>query len=137
MDHRHDWAQQTSAQGGQSVDSKLDIVHEHRQLSEQEIIFKRDLKARFLGMTAVEKLRARQKSRLNSIRAEPLRRPTQSYFICRLMGEGARIQLTRFRPQKECATHTAAWQMKIFSTSVHILRGQILEILHLIGRRLL
>jgi hypothetical protein len=48
----------------------MDVVHEFRQLSEQEMQLQRDLKARFLGMTAVEKLRARQRSRLAAIRAE-------------------------------------------------------------------
>lgn len=48
----------------------FDVVQEFRQLSDQEIAFKRDLKVRFLGMTAVEKLRAKQKSRLNFIAAE-------------------------------------------------------------------
>ena len=48
----------------------LDVVQEYRQLSEQEIRFKRDLKALFLGMTAVEKLRDKQNSRLSYIRAE-------------------------------------------------------------------
>jgi len=47
----------------------LDIVQEHRQLSSTEILLRRDLKARYLGLAAVEKLRARQQSRLISIRA--------------------------------------------------------------------
>lgn len=47
----------------------FDSVQEHRQLSELEISLKRDLKARFLGMTAIEKLRAKQRSRLSFIRA--------------------------------------------------------------------
>ena len=33
----------------------LDVVQEFRQLSEQELGLKRDLKVKFLGMTAVEK----------------------------------------------------------------------------------
>lgn len=48
----------------------LDVVQDYRQLSEQEITFKRELKGRFSGMTAIEKLRAKQKSRLNAISAE-------------------------------------------------------------------
>ncbi|CAO2206826.1 unnamed protein product [Urochloa humidicola] len=48
----------------------LEVVQEYRTLSEQEIQLKRDLKARLLGMTAVEKLRAKQKSRLTFIKAE-------------------------------------------------------------------
>ena len=47
----------------------LDVVQEFRQLSEEEIQLKRDLKIRFLGMAAVEKLRCKQASRLTSIRA--------------------------------------------------------------------
>jgi len=47
----------------------LDVVQEHRQLSEDEISLRRDLKVRFLGLTAVEKLRAKQKSRLTHIKA--------------------------------------------------------------------
>jgi hypothetical protein len=39
-------------------------------LSEQEIQLQIDPKARFLGMTAVEKLRAKQRSRLTAIRVE-------------------------------------------------------------------
>uniref|UniRef100_A0A0A9AWP9 Uncharacterized protein n=1 Tax=Arundo donax TaxID=35708 RepID=A0A0A9AWP9_ARUDO len=42
----------------------LDIVHEYRQLSEEELNFKRELKQRYLGMTTIEKLRAKQQSRL-------------------------------------------------------------------------
>ncbi|OEL17837.1 hypothetical protein BAE44_0021144, partial [Dichanthelium oligosanthes] len=38
-------------------------------LSVQETRLKRDLKARFLGLAAVEKLRAKQQSRLNYIRS--------------------------------------------------------------------
>lgn len=48
----------------------MDVVQEHRQLSEQEISLKRDLKARFLGMMAVEKLRAKQRARLSYLSAE-------------------------------------------------------------------
>jgi len=47
----------------------LDVVQEHRQLTDDEIRLRRDLKVRFLGLTAVEKLRAQQKSRLTHIRA--------------------------------------------------------------------
>jgi len=48
----------------------LDVVQEFRQLSVSEIQLRRDVKARMLGLAAVEKLRARQKSRLVHIRAE-------------------------------------------------------------------
>jgi hypothetical protein len=47
----------------------LDAVQDYRLLSEHELRLKRDLKLRFLGLTAVEKLRAKQASRLTSIRA--------------------------------------------------------------------
>ena len=47
----------------------LDVVQDFRQLSEQEIRLKRDLKVKFLGMTAVEKLRAKQAARLTTINA--------------------------------------------------------------------
>jgi hypothetical protein len=47
----------------------LDIVQEFRPLSPAEIRLRRDLKVRYLGLTAVEKLRARQASRLTYIRA--------------------------------------------------------------------
>ena len=47
----------------------LDVVQEDRQLSASELLLRRDLKARFLGLTAIEKLRARQQSRLISIHA--------------------------------------------------------------------
>jgi hypothetical protein len=47
----------------------LDVVQDFRVLSPEEILLKRDLKARLLGLTAVEKLRAKQRSRLSSIRA--------------------------------------------------------------------
>jgi len=39
---------------------KLDVVQEYRNLSTEELALKRDLKNRFLAMTAIEKLRARQ-----------------------------------------------------------------------------
>lgn len=48
----------------------LDVVQDYRSLNELEMQFKRDLKAKFLGLTAVEKLRAKQASRLISIRAD-------------------------------------------------------------------
>jgi exonuclease III len=48
----------------------LDVVQDFRQLTEAELKLHSDLKARFLGMTAIEKLRAKQKSRLTAIRAE-------------------------------------------------------------------
>jgi hypothetical protein len=47
----------------------LDVVQEFRQLSDQELSLKRDLKVRFLGMTAVEKLRAKQAARLAKVKA--------------------------------------------------------------------
>lgn len=47
----------------------MDIVQEVRPLSDPEIIFRRDLKSRLLGLTAVDKLRAKQASRLVRIRA--------------------------------------------------------------------
>ena len=47
----------------------LDVVQEHRQLSSSESILRRDLKERYLGLIAVDKLRARQQSRLINIRA--------------------------------------------------------------------
>ena len=47
----------------------LDVVHEFRQLSMLEVCLKRDLKARFLGLTAVEKIRAKQQSWIRGIKA--------------------------------------------------------------------
>jgi hypothetical protein len=47
----------------------LDVVQEYRQLSESEVLLKRDLKVRLLGLVAVEMLRAKQSSRLNAIGA--------------------------------------------------------------------
>src|SRR6185503_11447916 len=47
----------------------LDIVEEHRSLSNAEILLRRDVKHRFLAMTAVEKLRAKQQSRISFLRA--------------------------------------------------------------------
>jgi hypothetical protein len=47
----------------------LDVVQDFRALSETEVQFKKDLKVRLLGLTVVEKLRARQASRLTSIKA--------------------------------------------------------------------
>jgi hypothetical protein len=38
----------------------LDVVQEYRQLSESEVLLKRDLKVRLLGLVAVEMLRAKQ-----------------------------------------------------------------------------
>lgn len=37
----------------------LEITQEHRKLTEQEIVFKQELKQRLLGLAAVEKLRLR------------------------------------------------------------------------------
>jgi hypothetical protein len=47
----------------------LDVVQEHRSLSVQEIQLRKDLKARYLGMMAIEKIKAKQKSKLAHIRA--------------------------------------------------------------------
>jgi hypothetical protein len=47
----------------------LDISQEFRLLSTSEILLCRDLKAKLLGLTAIEKLRAKQASRLTSVRA--------------------------------------------------------------------
>jgi len=47
----------------------LDIVQEFRQLSESEVLLRHDLKGKILGLTAVEKLRLKQQSRLSAIRA--------------------------------------------------------------------
>ena len=47
----------------------LDVVQEFRQLSVLEVRLKHDLKARFLGLTAVEKIRAKQQSRIRGIKA--------------------------------------------------------------------
>lgn len=47
----------------------LDAVQDYRALSASEIQLKKDLKVRLLGLTVVDKLRARQASRLVSIRA--------------------------------------------------------------------
>jgi hypothetical protein len=48
----------------------LDTVQDYyRQLSCAEIQLKRDLKIRYLGLAAIEKLRAEQQSRLNMVGA--------------------------------------------------------------------
>ena len=47
----------------------LDVVQEFRQLSDEELLLKRDLKNRFLAMSTIEKLRGRQQSRITYIRA--------------------------------------------------------------------
>lgn len=47
----------------------LDVVQDFRQLSEEEIQLKKDLKVRLLGLLAAEKLRAKPASRLSHIRA--------------------------------------------------------------------
>ena len=47
----------------------LVVVQEFRQLSALELNLKRDLKVRFLGMTAVEKLRAKQSAHLSAVQA--------------------------------------------------------------------
>lgn len=49
--------------------SILEVVQEHRQLSEEEIHLKQDLKQKLLGFATIEKIRARQQSRLTWIRA--------------------------------------------------------------------
>jgi hypothetical protein len=48
----------------------LDVVQEHKQLSAEELQLKKDLKVRLLGLIAVEKLRAKQASRLTHIKAQ-------------------------------------------------------------------
>lgn len=46
----------------------MECVQERRQLSEEEIELKQGLKQRLLGFAAIEKLRARQRSRLTWIK---------------------------------------------------------------------
>lgn len=48
----------------------LDVVQDYRLLSILEIELKRDLKARILGMTTIEKLRIKQQSRLTYLKAD-------------------------------------------------------------------
>lgn len=50
------------------VISQLDRAQEDRQLSDDELQLKKLLKARVLGLAAIEKSRAKQKSRLTWIR---------------------------------------------------------------------
>jgi len=45
------------------------VVPDYRELTVYEIRLKRDVKARLLALTAVEKLRAKQASRLTAIQA--------------------------------------------------------------------
>lgn len=47
----------------------LDVVQDYRPLSQMELQLKKDLKTRILGMTAIEKLRAKQQSRLTHLKA--------------------------------------------------------------------
>lgn len=104
----------------------LDVVQEYRQLSEQEIIFKRDLKARFLGMTAVEKLRAKQKSRLNSIAAEE----ANSKLFC-LQANGRRRKNTIHSLQTAegmCYSHNSMAQEVFQHFSTHFGRPAPREI---------
>jgi hypothetical protein len=58
----------------------LDVVQDHRQLSAKEIQLKKDLKVRLLGLITVEKLRAKQASRLNYIKAEEAN--SKLFFLC-------------------------------------------------------
>jgi hypothetical protein len=53
----------------QKLIAVLDVVQEFMPLSVAKVSLRRDLKARLLGLTVVEKLRVRQASRLTSIRA--------------------------------------------------------------------
>jgi hypothetical protein len=47
----------------------VDVVQDFMQLSLEEIHIKRDLKARYLGLTIIAKLKAKQSSKLTNIRA--------------------------------------------------------------------
>jgi hypothetical protein len=47
----------------------LDVVQEHRSLSALEVLLRHDLKVRYLGMMAIEKMRAKQRSRLAHIKS--------------------------------------------------------------------
>lgn len=80
----------------------LDVVQESRQLTELELALKRDLKAKILGMTAVEKLRVKQQSRLAHIKAAEaqakifhvhLNGRKRKNFIQTLEAEGRNIHL--------------------------------------------
>lgn len=56
-------------QAAKKLISILETVQEHRQLSVDEIQLKQDLKQKVLGYAAIEKLRARQQSRITWIKA--------------------------------------------------------------------
>lgn len=50
------------------VIQKLDIAQENRQLSDEEILLRKELKARVLGLAAIERSRRRQSSRITWLR---------------------------------------------------------------------
>lgn len=68
------WSRTLVTQGNLSmavcreVISQLDKAEEERQLSSQEHVFRKFLKTRLLGLSAIEKARAKQKSRLTWLR---------------------------------------------------------------------
>jgi hypothetical protein len=72
----------------------FDVVAEYRQLSLAEISFKRDLKARYLGMAAVEKLRLKQQSRLTMIKATEA---SEKLFFLRVTGRRRKTYIQRLK----------------------------------------
>jgi hypothetical protein len=100
-------------------------VQEHKQLSDPEIFLCHDLKARFLSMTVVDKLRAKQKSRLASVRAEEA---NENSFSWTPMGEGGKTSSTRYRPLMASATCTMGEPRISTIISVHILALRTKEI---------
>lgn len=77
----------------------LDVVQEFRQLNDIEIRLRKDLRVRYLGLTAVEKLRAKQALRLVNIRATEV---NANFFTYKPMGGEGKILFTAYRRGHEC-----------------------------------
>lgn len=87
----------------------LDVAQDYRQLTRDELHLKKDIKARLLGLAAIDKLRAKQRSRLTNIRAAEAN--SKLFFLqangCRRKNhiqqlEDGRIVLTTHEQKKDC-----------------------------------
>lgn len=80
----------------------LDVVQEFKSLSPSEITLHRDLKARPLGLTAVEKLRAKQASRLTTIREAEA---NEKLFFLQANGRRRKNTIHSLQSDNMCYSH--------------------------------
>jgi hypothetical protein len=102
----------------------LDVVEDFRPLSQSEILLRMHLKVRFLGLIVVEKMRAKQRSRLSMIRASEA---TEKLFY--LYANGRRRKNTIHCLETNDGVFFHIWKMRQYfiTISVHISASRVKE----------